>query len=274
MGLELNVLWTVYMIYTGGLLVFSLKIIYTGEGFNGVKSYGRYSIAKTDGASREWWLKPVPAKLSWFLFEVPNLVLGVVTLVYATKPFTLGDPRLLVVSCFMAHYFIRTILYSLLLRGGKPNPVVFVIQSAVFTSINGYAQMRYHSEFWNLPPDAAWFTSPRMLLGFALWIAGLVINQHSDHILRNLRRPGDIDKGKYFVPHGGLFKWVSGANFTGECIEWLGYAVMTMTEFGWGFALTSIIVIGYRAIAHHEYYLEKMDGYASLNRKAFIPYVL
>lgn len=37
------------------------------------------------------------------------------------------------------------------------------------------------------------------LLGGILWLTGLVINIHSDHILRNLRKPGETG---YKIPRG------------------------------------------------------------------------
>jgi 3-oxo-5-alpha-steroid 4-dehydrogenase 1 len=44
----------------------------------------------------------------------------------------------------------------------------------------------------------------------------------SDAILRNLRKPGETD---YKIPKGGAFKFVSGANFLGEILEWTGFAI-------------------------------------------------
>lgn len=66
---------------------------------------------------------------------------------------------------------------------------------------------RYLGEFGAIttPQD---LTSPRFLIGLALWAIGLGINIHSDHVLRNLRKPGETD---YKIPHGGAFEFVSGA---------------------------------------------------------------
>ena len=32
--------------------------------------------------------------------------------------------------------------------------------------------------------------APRHMIGVALWVSGWSVNLHSDHILRNLRKPG------------------------------------------------------------------------------------
>jgi len=42
--------------------------------------------------------------------------------------------------------------------------------------------------------------------GLAMFISGLVINIHSDHILRNLRKPGETG---YKIPTGTLFSYRS-----------------------------------------------------------------
>lgn len=77
----------------------------------------------------------------------------------------------------------------------------------------------------HLPP-------PPLPCSFVLWLSGLLVNLHSDAILRRLRRlPGD----GYKIPRGGMFEYVSGANFFGECVEWTGYAVATGETGVWVF---------------------------------------
>ena len=43
-------------------------------------------------------------------------------------------------------------------------------------------------------------------------------------LLVELRKPGETG---YKIPHGGMFTYVSGANFCGEIIEWFGFAMAT-----------------------------------------------
>ncbi|XP_049912490.1 3-oxo-5-alpha-steroid 4-dehydrogenase 2-like, partial [Epinephelus moara] len=76
----------------------------------------------------------------------------------------------------------------------------------------------------------------------------MIINIHSDHILRGLRRPGET---VYRIPHGGMFEFVSGANFFGEIVEWCGYAVATWSLPTFAFAFFTVCSIGPRAYHHH-----------------------
>ncbi len=47
----------------------------------------------------------------------------------------------------------------------------------------------------------------------AVFCCGLGVNIHSDHILRNLRKPGE---STYKIPHGGLFNLISAPNYLGN----------------------------------------------------------
>ncbi|VDK86427.1 unnamed protein product [Litomosoides sigmodontis] len=98
----------------------------------------------------------------------------------------------------------------------------------------------------------------------------MVINITSDSILRNLRKNGKSD---YKIPYGGLFEYVSGANFFGECIEWAGYALLTRTLPAFAFAFFTLCNLAPRAYQHHRWYQQKFDKYPK-DRKAFIPFVI
>lgn len=80
-------------------------------------------------------------------------------------------------------------------------------------------------------------------------LVGMVINIHSDHILRNLRKPGDTG---YKIPRGGLFEYVSSANYFGELVEWCGFALASWSLQGVVFALFTLCALFTRARQHHQ----------------------
>lgn len=75
----------------------------------------------------------------------------------------------------------------------------------------------------------------------------------------------------YKIPRGGLFEYVSGANFFGEIVEWAGFAVASGSLPATAFALFTFANIGPRAIAHHQWYLQKFGRDYPPTRKALIP---
>lgn len=50
---------------------------------------------------------------------------------------------------------------------------------------------------------------------------------------------------------GGLFEYVSTANYFGEVLEWCGYGLASWSVQGAAFALFTFCVLLYRARHHH-----------------------
>lgn len=69
---------------------------------------------------------------------------------------------------------------------------------------------------------------------------------------------------------GGMFEYVSGANFFGEIVEWLGYFLFTRTLAGFALFFFSASNLGPRAFHHHKDYLKKFPNYPK-KRRALIP---
>ncbi|KAG7214229.1 hypothetical protein INR49_020922 [Caranx melampygus] len=144
----------------------------------------------------------------------------------------------------------------------------YVPADAIFCSLNGFLQGHYLLHCAQF--DDTWLTRARLAAGFLLFVVGMIINIHSDHILRNLRKPGEII---YRIPRGGVFEYVSGANFLGEIMEWCGYAVAGWSLPTFAFALFTVCSIGPRAILHHRDYQERFEDYPR-SRKALLPFLL
>ncbi|XP_043551377.1 3-oxo-5-alpha-steroid 4-dehydrogenase 2-like [Chiloscyllium plagiosum] len=117
--------------------------------------------------------------------------------------------------------------------------------------------------------DDNWVTDFRFISGVVLYFVGLSINIYSDNILLSLRKPNDRE---YYIPKGGLFEYITAANYFGEIVEWFGYAIATSTLPAFVFAIVTASYLGHRAYNHHRYYLEKFDDYPK-SRKALIPLI-
>lgn len=52
---------------------------------------------------------------------------------------------------------------------------------------------------------------------------------------------------------GGLFEYITAANYFGEVIEWCGYALASWSIQGWAFAVFTFCVLLTRAQQHHQY---------------------
>lgn len=209
----------------------------------------------------------VPAKVAWILQESPNLLAALLCFSTGSAEclHSLGNALLLL--CFVAHYINRTIIYPLRMKGSKPTPLPIMLMATAFCSANGYLQCRTLTRLIVVPASSV--TLP---IGIVLWAVGLYINHDADHILRNLRRPGETG---YKIPRGGMFDYVSGANFFGEIVEWTGYAIaMGGALPAVTFAFCTACNVGPRALSHHRWYLDKFKDEYPKSRRALVPFLL
>jgi len=224
--------------------------------------YGRYN------ASSSFVISP---KLGWFIQEFPSFSIPVVSILL-TQMGWIGPKydwmQLMVLSCFIIHYFQRVCIYPFLMKGGSTLPVFIMCVAFFFSSVNGYMQARALVLFSTYPSSP--FTTLRLVVGISIFWLGLFMNIQSDYILRNLRKPGETG---YKIPQGGLFDYVSCANYTGEVIEWFGFAVASWSLPASANLFFTVANIVPRALSHHTWYLEKFEDYPK-DRKAVIPFVL
>lgn len=184
-------------------------------------------------------------------------------------PFLLSLPLLLSVRYYdRIHY--SSFIYPFQTKNGKRMPTEIFLMAIVFCILNGTVQAIYQ-----ITPctrrNMSWLYDPRFIVGAILFVAGLLINWHSDTILRSLRADGSTG---YKIPQGGMFTFVSGANYFGESVEWIGYACLSWNLGALAFAIFTIANVGPRAIQHHRWYKKTFgDAYPS-SRKALIPFLL
>ena len=221
--------------------------------------YGRHS--------RSGFGPRLPSRLGWGLMEAPAALLPIALLL--SSPRRTDPVALAFLVIWELHYINRAFVFPFRMRGGAAMPVMVPLMGLVFNLGNGYLNWRYLTTFGPAYP-ASWLVEPRFLFGVFLFAAGMVINQHSDWILLNLRRPGETG---YKIPRGGLYRFVSCPNYFGECLEWAGWAVLTWSLPGAVFLIWTAANLIPRALSHHKDYLRRFPEYPT-ERRAVIPFLL
>jgi 3-oxo-5-alpha-steroid 4-dehydrogenase 1 len=216
------------------------------------------------------WGPSINNKLAWFAMEVPVFV--VMGILWLKSERQMETVPILFFFLFQLHYFQRSFIFPFLLRGNKQMPISIMLMGVSFNVINAFMQGGWIFYF---APDylynREWLTSWQFILGVTLFFTGMFINIQSDHIIRNLRKEGDRE---YHIPKGGMFKYVSSANYFGEFIEWVGFAILTWSAAGAIFAFWTFANLAPRANSLHNWYSEQFeDEFERLNLKRIIPFI-
>jgi hypothetical protein len=220
--------------------------------------YGRHA--------RKGWGPTIPNLWAWILMEIPAPV-GMAAWFVMGGRFDVASLAFLAV--WELHYCQRTFVFPFLMKpGDPPMPLSIAMFGFLFNLFNAYVNGRWLFSFAD-PYPASWLWDPRFLIGVAIFLAGFAINLHSDHVLRSLRKPGDTS---FKIPRGGMFRFVSAANYLGELTEWVGWAVLTWSWPGAAFAFWTFANLGPRARSNHRWYKATFPEYP-VDRKALIPFV-
>jgi 3-oxo-5-alpha-steroid 4-dehydrogenase 1 len=105
-----------------------------------------------------------------------------------------------------------------------------------------------------------------------VWATGWLINLHADDYLISLRSPGEKN-GSYKIPRGGMFEYVSAANYFGEILEWAGWAFAAASVPAAAFALFTFANLAPRGWKHHRWYLQKFKDEYPKTRRAVFPFI-
>lgn len=74
----------------------------------------------------------------------------------------------------------------------------------------------------------------------------------------------------YKIPVGGAFDWVSGANYFGEIVEWMGFAIAAWSLPAAAFVIFNFCNLAPRAWHHHLWYKQRFKEYPA-DRAAILP---
>lgn len=214
------------------------------------------------------WGPTISSRLGWIVMEIPVII--VFSWLFFTGNAPKSAPVYIFYGLFMVHYFNRVFIFPLRIKeSGKRMPVLIVLSAFFFNICNGFFNGYY---FGYITPEysMSWFYDWRFILGILLFFTGMLINITSDNKLLSLRKGG---KKGYFIPHGGLFNYISSPNLFGEIIEWTGWAIMCWCLPAFSFALWTMANLIPRAIDHHRWYKRRFNDYPT-ERKAVIPFLV
>lgn len=216
------------------------------------------------------WGPSVGNRLGWVLMEAPVFFAMILFWVFSPREAT--SPRVVMALFFLFHYFQRSFIFPMLMRGRSRMPLAITAMGITFNLVNSYMIGGW---LFYVSPDSmyepSWFGSPCFIIGTIVFFAGMAINWHSDYIIRHLRKPGDT---RHYIPRGGAFRYVTGANYFGEILEWTGYAILTWSLGGLAFAVWTFANLAPRARTLHGRYIKEFgQEYINLKRKYVIPFI-
>ena len=224
--------------------------------------YGKFYTPK--------WGPSVDNHWGWFLMEVPVFI--AMLLLWWMSDRRSDGIRLVFLLLFEMHYFHRSFIFPLQLRGHSRMPLAIVLMGAAFNTLNALMQGGWI--FYVSPADfypANWYTTLPFLAGTVLFLFGMYVNIQSDGIIRNLRKPGDT---AHYLPKGGMFRFVTSANYFGEFTEWVGFAILTWSWSGAVFALWTFANLAPRAARIYDLYSEEFGDELDTSKvKRILPFI-
>ena len=211
----LNIITCIWMAV--GIIAFPILLKTT-------QPYGRHATNK--------WGPMMGNKLGWIIQESPSMIF--LSIFFFTGTGEKTKAVWFFWALWVLHYINRSIIFPLRTHtNNKQIPVLIVAAAIFFNFMNGFVNGTFLGNFAGAYTDD-YFTSLRFVIGLAVFLTGVFINNQADTILINLRKPGETG---YKIPVGGLFKYLSCPNHFGEIVEWLGFAIMVGSLPAWSIRL-------------------------------------
>jgi 3-oxo-5-alpha-steroid 4-dehydrogenase 1 len=214
------------------------------------------------------WGYSINNKLGWVLMECPALI----PIAYTIVALTPSALAILFMSLYALHYVYRSFIFPALLKGNSKMPLAITAMGATFNFTNStllcasvvafpkesYTDICSYAGNWNF-----W-------LGIVLFFMGMYTHMKADHTIRNLRKPGDTN---HYLPKGGLFDYVTSANYFGELLEWTGFAILLCNPAAWMFVWWTAANLVPRAHAINKKYRAEFGNEQVGKRKRVIPFI-
>jgi 3-oxo-5-alpha-steroid 4-dehydrogenase 1 len=216
------------------------------------------------------WGPAINNRIGWVVMEAP--VFLVMLLLWWCSSRRFETAPLVMFLLFQLHYFQRSFIFPLLIKSKGRMPLSIITMGVLFNVLNAFMQGGWI--FYVSPADrypSTWLLSWQFIVGVVIFFAGMAINIQSDRIIRSLRRPGDT---AHYIPRGGMYRYVSSANYFGELVEWIGFAVLTWSWAGAVFALWTFANLAPRARAINRRYAQEFgDEFKKLKLKNILPHI-
>lgn len=211
---------------------------------------------------------PLSNKTGWILMEAPAFLTMTAWCLTARVGQT---PQLALAALFLIHYFQRAFVFPLRMRGNSKMPTGIALMGLLFNCINANLIGAWLFRISPAHYYDGWFANPRFWIGVTLFLVGMSINLHSDDIVRRLRKEGDT---KHYIPRGGMYRYVSSANYFGELTEWAGFALASWSWTGVLFLWWTFANLAPRAASLYKRYEKEFgEEFTSLKRKRIIPFI-
>lgn len=246
-----------YLIAIGAMAVIAVLVFIALQFFKA--GYGYLRTSK--------WGPSIPNRPAWVLMECPVFIVMVWYLIQNWSHTNIVAVTM--ATLFLIHYFQRSFIFPLLIKGKSKMPIAIILMGATFNVINGILIGKWLFEYSDYTVE--WFSTPQFIIGTLIFFFGMGVNLHSDYIVRHLRKPGET---RHYIPKGGMFKYVSSANYYGEITEWFGFAILTWSLPGALFCIWTFANLAPRANSlYHKYEEEFGKEFTDLKRKRVIPFI-
>jgi len=177
------------------------------------------------------WGILVPSKVAWFVMESPNLWVSAISL-YISRSHgqtIIPIPNIILMSLYIFHYINRSIVYPCKMTNTTPMPLSVMASAFLFCCWNGFNISTFLLILHRY--DDSYMYDIRFMLGVSLFVIGWLINFTSDNTLLLLRgktiAPSDHEsKLKYKIPKGGMFEYVSCANYCKSMNSWVFVSIV------------------------------------------------
>lgn len=224
------------------------------------------------------WGKSINNKIAWFFMEFPIFISMFIIWACSENRFDIVPCIFLLI--FQIHYIQRTLIFPFLIKGKGTMPLGIMFMGMAFNILNAMMQGYWiffiaytpeHPAFF-VQKGIAWLYSWQFILGTIIFFFGYITNLRSDYIIRHLRK--DEYDTKHYFPKGYMFKYITSANYFGELLEWLGFAILTWSVSGLVFFIWTFANLVPRANSiYKRYKTEFPEEMASRKMKRIVPFI-